>query len=114
MVKEHEDHKINKQIIRLQANIRGYLLRKQISDRFTFFYKNIDKIIQIQSWWRGLVQRKRYIELLEKRRQQNVERYQNKYRKVQAKFADVLERYKEQVNYMHTFIDDRCIRQRGT
>ncbi|XP_076245101.1 ras GTPase-activating-like protein IQGAP1 [Calliopsis andreniformis] len=94
-VKDHEEHKINKQIIRLQAHIRGYLLRKKISDRFTYFYNNIDKIIEIQAWWRGVVQRKRYIELLEKRRKQDIERYQNKYLKAQAKFVDILDRYRE-------------------
>ncbi|XP_043257073.1 ras GTPase-activating-like protein IQGAP1 [Colletes gigas] len=95
-IKEHEEHKINKQIIRWQACIRGYLLRKRISDRFSYFYRNVDKIIFIQSWWRGIVKRKRYLKLLEERREQDTERYKNKYLKVKAKFADVLDRYRKQ------------------
>ncbi|XP_054010124.1 ras GTPase-activating-like protein IQGAP1, partial [Hylaeus anthracinus] len=93
-VKEHE-HKLNKQIIRLQACIRGYLLRKRISDRLTYFYENANKIIQIQSWWRGIVQRKRYLKLLEEKRRRDTERYHNKYLKVKAKFADILDRYRD-------------------
>ncbi|KZC12883.1 Ras GTPase-activating-like protein IQGAP1 [Dufourea novaeangliae] len=94
-VKEHEMHKINKQIIRLQASIRGYLLRKRVSDRFTYFYDNADKIVKIQSWWRSVVQRKKYIQALEEKRKHDVEKYQNKYLKVKAKFEDILCHYRE-------------------
>lgn len=45
-------------IILLQARIRGYLLRKSISDRFTHFYDNIDKVKKIQIWWRAILARK--------------------------------------------------------
>ncbi|XP_076668779.1 ras GTPase-activating-like protein IQGAP1 isoform X2 [Andrena cerasifolii] len=94
-VKEHEKHRINKTIIRFQAYIRGYLLRKRISDKFSYFYDNVDKIIQIQSWWRSIVQRKRYMKIIEEKRKQGAERYRNKYMKVKSKFANILDHYKE-------------------
>lgn len=52
-------------IILLQARIRGYLLRKSISDRFTHFYNNIEKVIRIQTWWREILARKYNDNLLE-------------------------------------------------
>ncbi|CAK9799762.1 Ras GTPase-activating-like protein IQGAP1 [Anthophora plagiata] len=94
-IREHEEHKIVKQIIRLQAIIRGYLLRKRISDRFTYFYDNMDKVVQIQAWWKGIVQRKRYVKLLEERRKRNSEESHNKYLKIKAKYANILDYYRE-------------------
>ncbi|XP_046426455.1 ras GTPase-activating-like protein IQGAP1 [Neodiprion fabricii] len=47
-----------KAIVKLQSMIRGYLLRKKISDRFAKFHNNIDKIISIQRWWRRILQQK--------------------------------------------------------
>ncbi|XP_031839391.1 ras GTPase-activating-like protein IQGAP1 [Nomia melanderi] len=93
--REHEMLKINKQIIHLQAHIRGYLLRKRISDRFAYLYANMDKIVQIQSWWKGLVQRKKYARLLEEKRKRDAEKYQNKYLKVKAQLEDILNHYRE-------------------
>ncbi|KAF7992470.1 hypothetical protein HCN44_001808 [Aphidius gifuensis] len=49
-----------KLIIKLQAIARGYLLRMKISKRLMYFCDNIDKIIVIQSAWRGYLQRKLY------------------------------------------------------
>ncbi|XP_016921594.2 ras GTPase-activating-like protein IQGAP1 isoform X1 [Apis cerana] len=95
-IREHEEHKISKQIIRLQAYIRGYLLRKKISDRFTYFYDNIDKIIKIQAWWKSIAQRKRYMKLLEEKRKFNGKQFQNTYLEVKAKYINVLDYYKEQ------------------
>ncbi|PBC33394.1 Ras GTPase-activating protein IQGAP1 [Apis cerana cerana] len=95
-IREHEEHKISKQIIRLQAYIRGYLLRKKISDRFTYFYDNIDKIIKIQAWWKSIAQRKRYMKLLEEKRKFNGKEFQNTYLEVKAKYINVLDYYKEQ------------------
>lgn len=41
----------------MQALIRGFLLRKRISDRFAKFHDNVDKIIKIQKWWRKISNR---------------------------------------------------------
>uniref|UniRef100_A0A0C9RMV3 IQGAP1 protein n=1 Tax=Fopius arisanus TaxID=64838 RepID=A0A0C9RMV3_9HYME len=49
-----------KLIIRLQALIRGYLTRKKIADRFDYFHDNVDKIMKIQAWWRGVMHRRLY------------------------------------------------------
>ncbi|XP_071553686.1 ras GTPase-activating-like protein IQGAP1 [Temnothorax nylanderi] len=55
-------------LAKFQACIRGYLLRKQIADRYAYFDDNLRKIIMIQAWWRGIRQRKQYRKLLQKRR----------------------------------------------
>ncbi|KAK0081320.1 hypothetical protein PV325_012392 [Microctonus aethiopoides] len=52
-------------LIEFQAMARGYLLRKKISERLTHFYNNVDKIIKIQAWWRGVLQRNFYIEMMQ-------------------------------------------------
>ncbi|OAD59074.1 Ras GTPase-activating-like protein IQGAP1 [Eufriesea mexicana] len=95
-IREHEEHEISKQIIQLQAYIRGYLLRKKISDRFTFFYDNVDKVIQIQAWWRNIIQRKRYAKLLEEKRNCNEDKSKNKFLKIKAKYVNILDYYGEQ------------------
>lgn len=52
--------KVNERaIVKLQATIRGYLLRKKISDRWAVFHNNIDKILMIQSWWRMVLHSRR-------------------------------------------------------
>ncbi|CAL7946505.1 unnamed protein product [Xylocopa violacea] len=93
--RENEEHKINKWIIRLQAYIRGYLLRKKISDRFTYLYDNVDKIVRIQAWWRSIVQRKKYTKLLEEKWKCNGERSQTKYLNVKTKYENILDYYKK-------------------
>jgi len=57
-----------KLLTKFQACIRGYLLRKRITDRYAYFDDNLRKIITIQAWWRGIRQRKLYRKLLKKRR----------------------------------------------
>ncbi|XP_017888182.1 ras GTPase-activating-like protein IQGAP1 isoform X2 [Ceratina calcarata] len=94
-IREHEEHKITKLLIRFQACIRGYLIRKKISDRLTHFHSNVDKIIQIQSWWRSIVQRKKYAKLLQEKWKQNPERSQNDYLKIKAKYTNILDYYRE-------------------
>lgn len=62
---------IEKSITKLQACIRGYLLRKKISDKLTCYYNNVDKVIKIQAWWRGVMTRKLYYELMKSKKQFN-------------------------------------------
>lgn len=57
-----------KLLVKLQACIRGYLMRKRIADKYAYFDDNLRKIIMIQAWWRGIRQRRQYRKLLEKRK----------------------------------------------
>ncbi|XP_076391557.1 ras GTPase-activating-like protein IQGAP1 isoform X1 [Megachile rotundata] len=93
--REHEEHKISKRIVRLQACIRGYLLRKKISVRFAYFYDNVDKVIKIQAWWRGILQRKRYAKLLTERRNYSSEKFSSNCLRIKNKYANVLDYYKQ-------------------
>lgn len=45
-------------IIRFQAHIRGYLLRQSVSNKFTYYHDNIDKVKKIQIWWRAILARR--------------------------------------------------------
>ncbi|XP_012270076.1 ras GTPase-activating-like protein IQGAP1 [Orussus abietinus] len=83
-----------KTIISFQARIRGYLLRKQISDRFSHFHDNIDKIVQIQTWWRSIVQRRLYVNMLAERRKIN-SLTENDFIEDKTKFHHSVDRYKE-------------------
>ncbi|KAK3914566.1 Ras GTPase-activating-like protein IQGAP1 [Frankliniella fusca] len=47
-------------LVALQARCRGFLVRKGLADRKEFWRKHTGEIIQIQSWWRGIVQQKHY------------------------------------------------------
>ncbi|KAK2582629.1 hypothetical protein KPH14_004911 [Odynerus spinipes] len=88
--------RINEQfIIRLQAYIRGYLLRKSLSDKFTYFYDNTDKIVKIQAWWRGILQRRRYVTLLEEIRERNFQTYEYDSREMQTEYVDILDMYRD-------------------
>ncbi|RVE48526.1 hypothetical protein evm_006837 [Chilo suppressalis] len=42
-------------IVNFQAYCRGYLYRKQLSERYEYFSENIRYIIKIQAWWRRIV-----------------------------------------------------------
>lgn len=75
-----------KLLTKLQACIRGYLLRKEITDRYTYFHDNLRKIIAIQAWWRGVRQRKQYCNMLERRRQMLL--HQNKFLKIKTSIED--------------------------
>ncbi|KAK9298625.1 hypothetical protein QLX08_008104 [Tetragonisca angustula] len=88
---KHAEYLIKDKIIRFQAYIRGYLLRKKFSDRLTCFHDNVDKIIRIQAWWRSIVQRKRYVKLLENKKKA----FQNTYVKVKPKYINILDYYRE-------------------
>ncbi|KAH0541195.1 hypothetical protein KQX54_021250 [Cotesia glomerata] len=57
--------KFNEQaIINFQALARGYLLRTKMSQRLTHFYDNSDYVVKIQAWWRGIKQRRIYLNML--------------------------------------------------
>uniref|UniRef100_A0A1B6DIS6 Ras-GAP domain-containing protein n=1 Tax=Clastoptera arizonana TaxID=38151 RepID=A0A1B6DIS6_9HEMI len=49
-----------KSIIGLQARCRGYIIRKQISDRLQHFRKHEKELRCIQKWWKSLLLRKKY------------------------------------------------------
>ncbi|XP_015122620.1 ras GTPase-activating-like protein IQGAP1 [Diachasma alloeum] len=49
-----------KLIIHLQALIRGYLVRQRIANRLEYFHDNVQKIVKIQAWWRGVLHRRSY------------------------------------------------------
>lgn len=108
--REYEKCKINNQIIWFQAYARGYLLRKKLSNRFTYFYNNVDKIIRIQAWWRSVVQRKQYMKLLEDKKKYNEKESQNTSLKVKTKYANILDYYRKHVNdpflFFYNFIYD--------
>ena len=111
--REYEKCKINNQIIWFQAYARGYLLRKKLSNRFTYFYNNVDKIIRIQAWWRSVVQRKQYMKLLEDKKKYNEKESQNTSLKVETKYANILDYYRKHVNdpflFFYNFIYDVLI-----
>lgn len=77
-------------------------MRKKISERFAYLYDNMNKIVQIQAWWRSMVQRKKYIKLLEKRTC-NGEKSKIQYLKVKARYLNILDHYREHVNNTHLF-----------
>lgn len=108
--RKHKKCKINNQIIWFQAYARGYLLRKKLSNRFTYFYNNVDKIIRIQAWWRSIVQRKQYEKLLEDKKKYNEKKSQNTSLKVETKYANILDYYRKHVNdpflFCYNFIYD--------
>lgn len=108
--REHEKCTINNQIIWFQAYVRGYLLRKKLSNRSTYFYNNVDKIIRIQAWWRSVVQRKQYMKLLEDKKKYNEKESQNMSLKVETKYANILDYYRKHVNdpflFCYNFIYD--------
>jgi len=109
MAEQHEKYTTKnyiyneKFVIRFQAYIRGYLLRKRITDRLLYFNDNLEKIIAIQAWWRCIKQRKKYCKLLAKRARQNEIFYQNKYLNTKPNKIndrnDRLSRYKKHVSF---------------
>jgi len=114
VAEQHEKYTIKnyiydeKLVIRLQARIRGYLLRKRITDRLLYFNDNKKKVIAIQAWWRCIKQRKQYCKLLAERVRQNEIFYQNKYLNIQTNKIndtnDRLSRYKKHVSFeFHIF-----------
>ena len=60
----HNKHFINN-LVNFQANARGYLLRKGLYDKLSWYYSRVDDVIKIQAMWRGKKERRRIIKQLE-------------------------------------------------
>lgn len=96
-------------LTRLQAYIRGYLLRKKVRD--ANFKDYVRKVIMIQAWWRGIRQRKRYLKERERRykllsAKKNYKDDKLRQDKLKAKTNDrddKLSRYKKYVSIDFTF-----------
>lgn len=65
-----EDEGVEPVIIRLQAYIRGYLVRERLAQRLHHFHSNVDSVIKIQAWWRKVIQRQRYLQWQETQREE--------------------------------------------
>ncbi|XP_077989473.1 ras GTPase-activating-like protein IQGAP1 isoform X2 [Glandiceps talaboti] len=52
-------------IVKLQAHVRGTLVRKDFKERKNFMFTQLPAIIKIQSWWRMMKQRKQYKDRVE-------------------------------------------------
>ncbi|XP_069669169.1 ras GTPase-activating-like protein IQGAP1 isoform X2 [Periplaneta americana] len=69
IIQNQVEHKpLEKWLIGLQARCRGYLLRRKFGDRLEFFYQHTSDIVKIQSWWRSVSQRRKYLMMLEQQR----------------------------------------------
>ncbi|XP_058789628.1 ras GTPase-activating-like protein IQGAP1 isoform X2 [Phymastichus coffea] len=77
-----------KLLIRLQACVRGYLIRMKLANC-------LDKVVKIQAWWRGQLQRRAYAKILERRLRSSAEAVCN-YVKVKAKYQRTMDYYKQQ------------------
>jgi Ras GTPase-activating-like protein IQGAP2/3 len=51
-------------LVFLQSLIRGFLARRSLYRRTCYIHSNVDKVVKIQSLWRGRVQRRMYDKLL--------------------------------------------------
>lgn len=103
----HESKIFEEIITKFQSRIRGYLIRKKISNiRSPYLNHNLNKIIAIQAWWRGIAQRKRYLKLLEaERKKGNAILCENKLldKTKTRDMGDLLRRYREQVSFEFNF-----------
>lgn len=51
-------------LIFLQSLVRGFLARRRLFRRVDYIHRNVDKVVKVQSLWRGRVQRQMYDKLL--------------------------------------------------
>lgn len=87
----HDTRKdIDRLIRRLQAHTRGYLLRRRLADER-------QKVVAIQAWWRGLLQRRKYASLLEARIRRRADDA-CRFARVKSKYRDTLDHYREHVS----------------
>ena len=82
-----------KLITKLQAHIRGYLIRKKIA-------ADMVKIIKIQAWWRGQLQRRDYARILENKIKDKAEDA-CKFSRVKAKYQIALDHYTKHVSIIY-------------
>ncbi|KAJ8679150.1 hypothetical protein QAD02_014937 [Eretmocerus hayati] len=75
-----------KLIIRLQARIRGFLLRKKIDDLKI-------KVIKIQAWWRGQMQRRAYMRMLQDQRM-NRANQNHESKRMNSKYQIAIDHYR--------------------
>ena len=62
-------HKFESNVVRLQARIRGYLVRQKLFSMLQHFYENESKVVKIQALWRGRKIRQIYGPQLRKMRE---------------------------------------------
>lgn len=58
--------KFEASLVKLQARVRGYLVRQRLFSMLQHYYENEDKIAKIQALWRGRKVRARYSDEIEK------------------------------------------------
>ena len=51
-------------LVFLQSLIRGFLARRRLWIRVSYVHCNVDRVVRIQSWWRGQIERRMYDRLL--------------------------------------------------
>lgn len=83
-----QDDDIEALIIRLQACARGYLVRERIAFRLHHFHNNVSAVIKIQTWWRTVVQRQRYLQWQQRQREERQRQPQRRDLKFFAQFLD--------------------------
>ncbi|KAG6440461.1 ras GTPase-activating-like protein IQGAP1 [Manduca sexta] len=59
-VNKYKQMVIEQSIIKLQAYCRGYLLRKTMTERLSYFLSNEYYIIKIQAWWRKVMMERKH------------------------------------------------------
>eukprot|EP01137_Pigoraptor_chileana_P023722 Opistho-2@90503 len=89
-------------IIKLQARIRGNLVRREFAARQKHFEDNVDKIVKIQRWWRAQKERR-----LREAREKHFRDNEEKIIKMQAFIRGLLERrrYKEHLKRFNDNVD---------
>ena len=78
---ERLEQAIEPVVTRLQAYARGFLVREHLALRLSHFHDNVDAVVRIQTWWRQVVQRRRYLQELRRRHEQEQNRDLNFYRR---------------------------------
>ncbi|XP_043932308.1 ras GTPase-activating-like protein IQGAP1 [Protopterus annectens] len=90
-------------IVKLQARCKGYLVRKEFSNRMNFLKKQVPAIIAIQSQWRGYKQKKAFQDRLQYLRHHETEAV-----KIQslARMHRAKKQYKGRLQYFKDHIDE--------
>lgn len=90
-------------IVKLQARCRGYLVRKEFSNRMNFLKKQVPAILAIQSHWRGYKQKVAFQDRLQYLRDHEAEAV-----KIQslARMHRARKQYKDRLQYFKDHIDE--------